>query len=158
MLAVNSNYYYNIDNQPSIAKELLNSLRQDYNNFKSNKTLNTTQENIKIDFIDIIKTIHMVNAQVETTRCFIDNYYINDIVFDEKILNQFSDILDKMALILESILDDLEDTKEDPIIQTTINSFDELYSSVVNTNFIISSKISKAYLDSKSNFSILQEA
>jgi len=154
MLAVNSNYY-NIDNQPYIANELLKSLKQDYHNVETKKILNKPQENIKKDFIDTIKTIHMVNAQVETTRDFLDNYYINDI-YDEKILNQFSHILDKMAFMLESILDDLKD--EDPIMQTIINNLDELYSNVVNTNFLISSKISKAYLDSKSNFTILQEA
>ena len=44
------------------------------------------------------------------------------------------------------------------MIGTLFNTFDELYSNIVNTNFLISQKISMAYFDSKSDISVLQEA
>ena len=159
MLAVNANYY--IDNQSSIADELLISLKKLFKDFISEKIINKQLENIKKDFIMITKETHRINAEVETIRDFIDAYYINDIIYDEKILNKYSSVLEKISLKVENILDILENAKtkvDNPIVNSLFNTFDELYSNIVNTNFLISQKISTAYFDSQSNITVLQEA
>lgn len=159
MLAANANYY--IDDQSSVANELLISLKKAFRDFISEKIINKQLENIKKDFIVVIKEAHAINAEVETIRDFIDTYYINDITYDEKIMNKYSSILEKISERVENILDVLEATKikiDNPMVNTLFNTFDELYSNIVNTNFIISQKISMAYFDSKSDISILQEA
>lgn len=159
MIAVHANYY--IENQPSIANELLASFKKTVNGFITEKIAIKQFENIKKDFMTITKEAHGINAEVETIRDFIDNYYINEITHDEIILNKYSNILEKMSTKIENILDTLEDAKikiKNPMIGTLFNTFDELYSNMVNTNFLISQKISMAYFDSKSNISVLQEA
>lgn len=157
MIAVHANYY--IENQPSIANELLASFKKTVNGFITEKIAIKQFENIKKDFMTITKEAHGINAEVETIRDFIDNYYINEITHDEIILNKYSSILEKMSIKIENILDILEDAKiKNPIIGTLFNTFDDLYSNIVNTNFLISQKISMAYFDSKSDISVLQEA
>ena len=157
MIAVHANYY--IENQPSIANELLASFKKTVNGFITEKIAIKQFENIKKDFMTITKEAHGINAEVETIRDFIDNYYINEITHDEIILNKYSSILEKMSIKIENILDILEDAKiKNPIIGTLFNTFDELYSNIVNTNFAISQKITMAYFDSKSDISVLQEA
>lgn len=157
MIAVHANYY--IENQPSIANELLASFKKTVNGFITEKIAIKQFENIKKDFMTITKEAHGINAEVETIRDFIDNYYINEITHDEIILNKYSSILEKMSIKIENILDILEDAKiKNSMIGTLFNTFDELYSNIVNTNFLISQKISMAYFDSKSDISVLQEA
>lgn len=157
MLAVSASYY--IDNQPSVANELLSSLKKAINGFIGEKIANKHFENIKKDFMILTKEGHILNAEIETVRDFIDNYYINDITYDEIILNKYSTMIDKMSVKVENILDKIEASELPKDMKTTlINTYDELYSNLINTNFVISQKSTMAYFDNKSNTSILQEA
>jgi hypothetical protein len=102
---------------------------------------------------------HRLNAEIEIIRDFIDNYYINDASSDEKILNKYSTMLDKLSSKIENILEVIEDSKiNNPMLSTLFTTYDDLYSNIVNTNFAISQKITMAYFDSKSDISVLQEA
>lgn len=157
MLAVNANYY--IDNQPSVANELLTSLKRAINGFIGEKIANKQFENIKKDFMALTKEGHILNAEIEILRDFIENYYINDIAQDDVILNKYSAMIDKISIKVENILDKIEAFNLPKDMKTTLlNTYDELYSNLINTNFIISQKSTMAYFDSKSNTSILQEA
>lgn len=157
MLAVNASYY--IDNQPSVANELLTSLKRAINGFIGEKIANRQFENIRKDFMTLTKEGHIINAEIEIVRDFIENYYINDITQDDIILNKYSTMIDKMSVKVENILDKIEASELPKDMKTTlINTYDELYSNLINTNFIISQKSTMAYFDSKSNTSILQEA
>lgn len=157
MLAIKADYY--IDNQPSVANELLTSLKKAINGFIGEKIANKQFENIKKDFMALTKEGHILNAEIEIVRDFIENYYINDIAQDDIILNKYSAMIDKMSVKVENILDKIEACNLPKDMKTTlINTYDELYSNLINTNFIISQKSTMAYFDSKSNTSILQEA
>ncbi|MDX4069128.1 hypothetical protein [Aliarcobacter skirrowii] len=159
MLAINTNSNYFIENQPSVAKELLVSLKKLFNDFIGEKIANQRFENLKKDFMFLTNEAHRLNAEIEIIRDFIDNYYINDASSDEKILNKYSTMLDKLSSKIENILEVIEDSKiNNPMLSTLFTTYDDLYSNIVNTNFAISQKITMAYFDSKSDISVLQEA
>lgn len=159
MLAINTNSNYYIEDQPFVARELLDSLKKLFNDFIGEKIANQRFENLKKDFMFLTNEAHRLNAEIETIRDFIDNYYINDASSDEKILNQYSTMLDKISSKIENILEIIEDSKiNNPMLSTLFTTYDELYSNIVNTNFTISQKITMAYFDSKSDISVLQEA
>mgnify|MGYP003621175697 CR=1 FL=1 len=159
MLAINTNSNYFIENQPSVAKELLESLKKLFNDFIGEKIANQRFENLKKDFMFLTNEAHRLNAEIEIIRDFIDNYYINDASSDEKILNKYSTMLDKLSSKIENILEVIEDSKiNNPMLSTLFTTYDDLYSNIVNTNFAISQKITMAYFDSKSDISVLQEA
>lgn len=159
MLAINTNTNYYIDNQPSVARELLNSLKKAFKEFIGEKIANQEFENIKKDFIFLTKEAHKLNAEIEIIRDFVDNYFINDIVSDEIVLTKYSSVLEKISTKIEKILDVMEDDRaNNPMLSTLFETYDELYSNIVNTNFTISQKITTAYFDSKSDISILKEA
>ena len=92
MLAINTNSNYFIENQPSVAKELLESLKKLFNDFIGEKIANQRFENLKKDFMFLTNEAHRLNAEIEIIRDFIDNYYINDASSDEKILNASSNL------------------------------------------------------------------
>ena len=159
MLAINTNSKYYIEDQPSVAKELLNSLKKLFNDFIGEKIANQRFENLKKDFMFLTNEAHRLNAEVEIIRDFIDNYYINDVSSDEKLLNKYSTMLDKISYKIENILDLIEENKnKNNMLSTLFTTYDDLYSNIVNTNFAISQKITMAYFDSKSDISVLQEA
>ena len=157
MVSVNANYF--IQNQPSLANELLNTLKSSVKNIMAEEEARSNFMNIQSQLIILTREAHNINAEVETIRDFIDNYYINDVVQDEIILNKYSHMIDKVSDKVENILDKSEASDMPEGMKTSlVNAYDELYSTVVNTNFSISQKITQAYLASKSNTSILQEA
>lgn len=157
MLAINTNYY--IEDQPSVARELLDSLKKSFKEFIGEKIANQEFENIRKDFMFLTSEAHRLNAKIETIRDFIDNYYINDASSDEVILTKYLTMLDKMSSKIENILEIIEDNKiNNTMLSTLFTTYDELYSNIVNTSFTISQKITVAYFDSKSNISILKEA
>ena len=137
MLAINTNSNYFIENQPSVAKELLESLKKLFNDFIGEKIANQRFENLKKDFMFLTNEAHRLNAEIEIIRDFIDNYYINDASSDEKILNKYSTMLDKISSKIENILEIIEDSKiNNPMLSTLFETYDELYSNIVNTNFV----------------------
>lgn len=159
MLAINTNSKYYIEDQPSVAKELLESLKKSFKDFVGEKIANQEFENLKKDFIFITNEAHRLNAEIETIRDFIDNYYINDISSDEIVLTKYATMLDKISYKIENILDLIEENKnKNNMLSTLFTTYDDLYSNIVNTNFAISQKITMAYFDSKSDISVLQEA
>ena len=103
MLAINTNSNYFIENQPYVAKELLESLKKLFNDFIGEKIANQRFENLKKDFMFLTNEAHRLNAEIEIIRDFIDNYYINDASSDEKILNKYSTMLDKLYSKIENI-------------------------------------------------------
>lgn len=157
MACVPANYY--IENQPSLANELLNTFKTTIKNVMIEKEVKQNFKNLKSHLLDLTSEAHDINAEIETIRDFIDSYYINDINLDEKILNKYSTMIDKLVDKLENILDQIEDKITVPQVKNILfNAYDELYSTAVNTNFVISQKIARAYLEDKSNISVLQEA
>lgn len=157
MVSVNASYF--IDNQPSIANELLNTFKSSVKNIMAEKEARENFKNIQSQLLILTREAHNLNAEVETIRDFIDNYYINDVSQDEIILNKYSHMLDKVSDKVENILDKTENSEmPEPMKNSFFNAYDELYSTVINANFTISQKITQAYFANKSNTSILQEA
>lgn len=115
--------------------------------------------------------------KTEATSAF---YLLNQTSKQNKQLSQVRDILDSMSLEdlkslntqeLSDIIDNMIDKTEDSInfidsLEYLSENFkkelkaiyEEQYTSLVSINFIISQKTTQAYLDGKSDTSILQEA
>ena len=90
MLAINTNSNYFIENQPSVAKELLESLKKLFNDFIGEKIANQRFENLKKDFMFLTNEAHRLNAEIEIIRdlccdyfshCKRPSYYID--IFDD---------------------------------------------------------------------------
>lgn len=147
-----------IENQPSLADDFLNSINSIFKKFFITKN-KISEKEINKYFFRCVQRVHSLNANAETVRDFIEYYHINDIVEDEKILSQFTNTLIDLIDAVDDTILEIEKLKIDTNIKTTLlNSFEELASTITNTNFSISQKIAKAYIDSKSNFTILKDA
>lgn len=153
-----TNEYY-MENQPSLAYELLGSLKHLFKSFEEAKEQKQL-ENVKKELLSMTGRVHQMNAEIETIKDFIDNYHINDIKEDELILAEYSDLLEDLKDDVEDTLDNLENTFNipEPMKNSLVNAYEEFYSSMINTNFAISNKITQAYLESTSDRELLQEA
>lgn len=158
MLAV-ANQNYSMPNQTSVANELLNSIKKMFKNFMIEKEAKNNFINIQTHLLTLTREAHSLNAEIETLRDFINNYYINDIIQDEKILNKYSNMLDNATDKVDVILDNIQKSEMKKEIKRSLHdAFDDLHSTIVNVNFTISQNITLAYLDSKSNSEFLKEA
>ncbi len=119
----------------------------------------TLKKEIENKIEKIIKNINVQKKHIEKTRNYIEKYYVNNIKVDEKLLMEFYDFIEFYTEAIEGILDsqELNNLPED-IRKNIYDIIDSLYSELVNTNFLISQKISQAYLDSKSNIELLENA
>lgn len=156
MLAVNNVYF---QNQPSIAEELYKAVSNHFSQYLRKRNFEIELKKFESKAFEVTSKAHEYNAKMEQIRDFVDLYYINDVQEDEVILNQFFDLIDEVLPDIEFILDS-EDIASfpNPVRDTFINAFDELYSTMVNIKFAISQKIAQAYADSKSDFELLQNA
>lgn len=157
ILAYNSVQY--VQNQPSIAAELLKNISNSYSKFLKQREFEKAIDQVHTKVLTITGKAHSYNAKMESIRDFVDLYYINDIESDEKLLNNFFDFIEETLPEVESILETIEAVDLPKEIQTHIfDAYDELYDTMVNINFTISQKIAEAYLVSQSNIELLQEA
>ena len=93
MLAINTNSNYFIENQPSVAKELLESLKKLFNDFIGEKIANQRFENLKKDFMFLTNEAHRLNAEIEIIREKLNNHLINHI-YDSNIHEELSNNYD----------------------------------------------------------------
>jgi hypothetical protein len=153
-----TNVYY-LQNQPSIADELLDNLSSAVKKIFAYRKYKATTKEIQEKIIIITGSIHRLHAEVETLSDFINNYYINDILEDEEFLYKYVDILDNAEEFIDDMTRDIN-LMELPINikQTLLNAYDELYTTTVTTKFLISQKVSESYLESEKNQKLLQTA
>lgn len=157
-MVVYSNAYY-VQNQPSIAAQLLKNISNSYAKFLEQREFEKALDQVHSKVLTITGKAHRYNAKMESIRDFIDLYYINDIETDEKLLNAFFDVIEERVPGVEDILDTIEALDLPKEIKHHIfSAYDELYDTMVNINFAISQKIAEAYLATQSNTELLQEA
>lgn len=162
MLAANSNQFM-ITSDSSLLEEFFNKAKNKLEILFANKELYKIQSLINEQFISVMNLAHETNAQIESIADIVDNYYINDLEQDEKILQEISNMLDSRTESLEAILDTIEEIKSMDAFpshakDSLYNAFGELYENIVNTNFIISQKIASEYLETERNKELLEEA
>lgn len=162
MLATNVNQLM-ITSDSSVLEEFFNKAKNKLEILFAHKELYKIQTLINEQFISIMNLAHETNAQIESIADIVDNYYINDIEQDEKILQKISSMLDSRTEALEAILDAIEEIKNingfpNHAKDSLHNAFNELYENIVNTNFTISQKIASEYLESEKNQELLEEA
>lgn len=122
--------------------------------------LSRLKSKVNEDFFLILDNAHKINAKIESIRDYIECYHINDILQDEDILQDISDMLSERKDEIEMSLDVLEAMPKMPnnANEVLYNAIDEVYSNIINAEFAISQKIAKAYLDTQSYKELLQEA
>lgn len=157
MLTYNNTYY--LQNQPSMAAQLLKNISHSYAKFLNQREFEKALDQVHAKILTITGKAHKYNAKMENIRDFVDLYHINDIETDEKILNNFFDFIDETIPEVENVLDTIKSSdlpKE--IVSHIFNAYDELYDTMVNINFAISQKIAQSHLASQSSLELLQEA
>lgn len=157
MVALQHNIF--LEQQPSIATDLLTSMSNHISEFIQKIYLDSKMKMIEKDVLHITRNAHEYNAKIEAIRDFVDLYYINNIETDEYILSKFSEKIEELVPDIECVLDsEVVKSFPDPIKNAILSAYDELYSTLINTNFVIYQKIAQAYLDGKSTTELLQEA
>lgn len=156
MIAINHAY---LQDQPSIAHDLFKAVSNHFSDYLRKRSFEVEFKKFESKAFEVIGKAHEYNAKMEQVRDFVDLYYVNDIQEDEKLLNQFFDLIENTLPDIEFVLDS-EDiaTLPTPVRDTIIGAYDELYSTMVNINFAISQKIAQSYANSKSNLKLLQDA
>lgn len=157
MLAYDNSYY--IQNQPSVAAQLLKNISDSYAKFLQKREFEKAIDRVHEKVLTITGKAHKYNAKMESIRDFVDLYHINDIEVEEELFNNFFNFIEETLPSVEDILDTIETLDIPEEIRTHIyDAYDELYDTMVNVNFAISQKIAEAYLANKSNTELLQEA
>lgn len=152
-----------ITNESSLLEEFFNKAKNKLEILFSQREIYKLQSLINEQFLHIMNIAHETNAEIESINDLIDNYFINDIEKDEIILQEFSNLLDSKTESLEAVLDIIEELNNakgfpNHAKESLHNAFNELYENIVNTNFMISQKITSNYLDSEKNKELLEEA
>lgn len=158
MMVTYGNSYY-IQNQPSVAAQLLKNISDSYAKFLQKREFEKSIDRVHEKVLTITGKAHEYNAKMENIRDFVDLYHINDIETEEELFNNFFNLIEEKILSVEEILDTVEALDIPAPLRTHIfDAYDELYDTMVNVNFAISQKIAEAYLANESNTELLQEA
>lgn len=156
MIAANANYI--IENQSSLADDFLLSINTIFKKLTNTKN-KINEKQMREYFFRCVQRVHSLNASAETIRDFIECYYINDVAQDETILSQYTDSLMDLIDAVDDSIAEIEALEFEKTMKASLlSSFEQLASTIVNVNFLISQKIAKAYIDSKSDISLLKDA
>jgi hypothetical protein len=157
ILAYDNSYY--IQNQPSVAAQLLKNISDSYAKFLQKREFEKAIDQVHEKVLTITSKAHKYNAKIESIRDFVDLYHINDIETEEELFNNFFNLIEEKISSVEEILDTIEALEIPKEVKTHIfDAYDELYDTMVNVNFAITQKIAQAYLVNESNTELLQEA
>jgi len=137
----------------------LNSVIDTIASYKENYLLKKKIKNLQNTVMQLTASAHEANAKAQTIRDFIELYEIHNIDKDLELLNVVDDEVSQLKDEVENIIDTVDIKSIDNIFKTTLlDAYEELYSTLVNIEFSISQKTAQAYLDSKSDSKLLQEA